>query len=378
MSNYRFKIILLLVAAIGVSWQATPVSAYYSYGARAVGMGNAFTGMTNDASIFYWNPGGLVVLPGWVVELQYGRDAMYAEDVKSTMESMKRWNDEGDISESKLVGGMKELASKDWLFRGGDAMSFVMANRHMAMFFNQQQVYYAQYDRSNLSTEQAPGEADEWRYSLPGVDLQEYGVTFTMLGGDSGFSMGISGKYVRAKTFYSTPEFTKITDADLDSMIDLVESGDSSTVSRWSWDAGIIMVFGPNRLGISGRNIKRYTIGVTEDASLSIKPEYRIGYAFQPTKRFVVCMDYSIGKERDLLGNRIDGRELATGFEGTFGNKGWLVLRGGVSMPMEGDAPMVLSMGSGLVFDTAIFDVGYAFDRNHDTRKLWFGLRFMF
>ncbi|MGB3975468.1 MAG: conjugal transfer protein TraF [bacterium] len=378
MQNIKLQIILLQVVILMVSWNALPVSAYYSYGARAVGMGNAFTGMTNDASIFYWNPGALVVLPGWVVELQYGRDALYAEDVKATMESMKRWHEEGEGSESKLARGMKELASKDWLFRGGEAMSFVIANNHMAMFFNQQQIYYAQYDRSNLAAEQSSGETDEWRYSLPGVDLQEYGVSFTMLGGDSGFSMGVSGKYIRAKTFYSSPLFTEITNVDLDDMIELVESGDTTTVSRWSWDAGIVMVFGPNRLGISGRNLNRYSIEVTEDTSITIKPEYRIGYAFQPTDRFVFCMDYSIGKERDLLGNRLNAKELATGFEGFFGAKRRLVLRGGVSMPMEGDAPMVLSVGSGLVFDTAIFDVGYAFDRDHDSRKLWFGLRFMF
>jgi hypothetical protein len=372
----RNILLLLFIGAI-----ACPASGYYSYGARAVGMGTAFTGMTNDASIFYWNPGGLVVLPGWMVELQYGRDAVYADDVRDTMESMKQWYDEGGESDERLAEGMRKLESKNWLFRGGDAMSFVIANQHMAMFFNQQQIYYVQPDDSEHQMEQIPaGGSDEgdWRYRLSGIDLREYGMSFTILGGESGFSLGVSGKYIHAEAYHSTPDFTRIDAADPDTLADLVESGESESSSRWSLDAGIIMAFGPNRLGISARNIKKYTIDIGEDASVTIKPEYRIGYVFQPAERFVFAMDYSIGKEHDLLGNRLDGKELAAGFEGVFGRKKWLFLRGGVSMPLEGDAPMILSLGSGLAFESAVFDVGYAFDRNRDSDKLWFGLRFTF
>lgn len=372
----RNMLLLLVIAAI-----SCPVSGYYSYGARAVGMGSAFTGMTNDASIFYWNPGGLVVLPGWTVELQYGRDALYADDVRETMGSMKNWYDEGGESDERLVEGKRKLESKDWLFRGGDAMSFIIANQHMAMFFNQQQIYYVQHDDSEYQMEQIPagGSNDgDWRYRLSGIDLREYGLSFTILGGESGFSLGVSGKYIHAEAYHSTPEFTLIDATDPDTLADLIEAGESESSSRWSLDAGMIMVFGPNRLGISARNIKKYAISIGENASVTVKPEYRIGYVFQPAERFVFTMDYSIGKEYDLMGNRLEGKELATGFEGVFGKKKWLFVRGGVSMPLEGDAPMILSLGSGLAFESAVFDVGYAFDRNRDSDKLWFGLRFTF
>jgi hypothetical protein len=68
-----------------------PISAFYSYGARSVGMGGAFTGMANDASVFYWNPGGLTLLPGWVIEMQYGQDSVYAEGARNSIDSMNKW-----------------------------------------------------------------------------------------------------------------------------------------------------------------------------------------------------------------------------------------------------------------------------------------------
>jgi hypothetical protein len=46
------------VAQAGMSWLAIPV------GARAAGMGNAFTAMANDASSVFWNPAGLAYTTG--------------------------------------------------------------------------------------------------------------------------------------------------------------------------------------------------------------------------------------------------------------------------------------------------------------------------
>ncbi len=140
----------------------------------------------------------------------------------------------------------------------------------------------------------------------------------------------------------------------------------------------MVAVFGTSRLGISARNIRKYEIEIDEFTKISIKPEYRAGYTYQPTDRFHFGLDYSLGKEYDLLGNSIDGSELAVGFEGLFGEKKWLILRSGVSMPLEGDAPMIIALGTGLSFDSGVLDFGYAFDMDRDSSKLWGGLRFMF
>ncbi len=57
MKRYGPNLIWLSVLMMTIICPAL-VDAYYSYGARATGMGGAFTGMSGDASIFYWNPGG--------------------------------------------------------------------------------------------------------------------------------------------------------------------------------------------------------------------------------------------------------------------------------------------------------------------------------
>ena len=377
--NNRLKLVsALLLTMLGF---VPEVQGYYSYGARATGLGGAFTGMGGDASIFYWNPGGLGILPGWVVEMQYGDDAMFADDVRSTIDSLNDWYYQGESGLESLNKGMAKLAGKDWLFRGGTAMSFIAANPKMALFFNQSQIYYMQHDPTGTDPDVDPTGRDSdgnWRYALSGIQIREYGVTIPLLGNAQSFMLAVSGKYIDATAYESTPDFQTITSAEPDDLMDWIEDGDSIKVSEWGIDAGIMMVFGTNRLGFSARNIRKYEIEIDDTTVLTIKPEYRVGYSYQPTDRFRFGLDYSIGKEYDLLGRSTDGSEICTGFEGIFGEKKWLILRGGASMPLEGDAPMIISLGTGLAFDSGIIDIGYAFDMERDSTKLWGGLRFVF
>jgi hypothetical protein len=356
---------------------------YYSYGARAVAMGGAYTGLANDGSLFYWNPGSLSGVRGWVIEMQYGQDNLFADDVRSIMDSMKNWYDQGDLGRDDLQRGMTRLSEKDWLYRGGDTMSFIIAHRSMSMFFNQQQIYYIQHSEDDFDLSDDPsstgsGSENNLHYELSGIDLKEYGITFSLMGGDGGFSLGLTGKYIRATGYHSIRNFRDISSAQPDYLKDMIEKGDRESGSSWGMDAGIIMTFGTSRFGITGRNIRKYSIDVSENVSIVIKPEYRIGYAYQPGEHFVFSVDYTTGKEYDILGNNLDGREMAAGFEGVFGQKKWLILRSGISMPLDGDAPMVISLGTGLSFDSGILDIGYAFDQKRDSQKLWFGLKFMF
>ncbi len=377
MKNRRLKIYFTVLIVLTALSPVT-VQGYYSYGARAVGMGGAYTGLANDGSLFYWNPGGLASLRGWVIELQYGQDDMFAENVRPVMDSMNNWFEQGEAGSDSFNNGLMRLADKDWLFRGGDAMSFIVAHRTTAMFFNQKQIYYIQnYD--NTADEQSDYSVEsDLLYELSGIDLKEYGVTFTILGGDEGFSLGLSGKYIRATGYHSIRDFRDIHSAQPDFLKDMVEKGARESNSFWGLDAGIMMHFGTSRFGITGRNIRKYSIDITDDVTIHVRPEYRMGYAYQPTEKFVFSLDYTSGKEHDILGNKLDGRELASGFEGLFGESKWLILRGGISMPLEGDAPMIISLGTGLSFESGVLDIGYAFDQNRESRKLWFGLRFMF
>ncbi|MBX2992455.1 MAG: PorV/PorQ family protein [Bacteroidetes bacterium] len=67
MNRYSVRVILLAVsiASSGISQPVTKVGTTAAkflsipVGSRAIGMGGAFTGIANDASAMYWNPGGI-------------------------------------------------------------------------------------------------------------------------------------------------------------------------------------------------------------------------------------------------------------------------------------------------------------------------------
>lgn len=362
----------LLIATLMVLILSGPVQAYFSYGARSTGMGGAYTAMANDASAVYWNPGNLGFINGWTIEMQIGQDGLFAEDVRDTMEFLRTNTDSSQYDSGEFDDAISDLSGKDWLVRGGDTLSLVIANQYTAFHFTQYNLFYGQ-------PEIIEGSDIFHRYEFSGIEIKEYGVTFTLVGGSSGFSIGVTGKYIDADVYHWSPAFWEIPSTDPGDLYDELEDrGRTASDSSWGLDAGLAMSFGSSRLGFTARNIIGFEIEIDEQTRIEIEPEYRLGYAFQPSDRFVLSMDYSIDKEVDLLGNKLEGSELATGFEAAFGQKHWLLLRGGVSMPMDGDASMIFSVGAGLNFKQGILDVGYAFDQERDSEKLWGGVRFTF
>lgn len=340
--------------------------ASFSYGARATGMGGAFTGLADDGSVVYWNPGSLSLLSGWVVELQYGSDSVFAEDTRDYIDYLR---DSVNGQGSTLPDSVSKISDKDWLIKGGDSISLVIGNRTSAFHFRQYDMMYMQ-----------PGDDEELTdYELTGIQIKEYGLTFCLAGGTGGFSIGVTGKYIDADVYHAKPALWQIPSSDAGDLFDyLKDNGSEASDDLWGLDAGLSMVFGTSRLGFTARNIIDYEIEIDEDTKIKVEPEYRLGYAYMPARQFVLSVDYSIGKEKDLLGNDLEGSELATGFEAGFGDQQWLILRGGVSMPFESDAPMIFSIGGGLNFQKAILDIGYATDQDQDSEKLWGGLRFYF
>ncbi|MCD4655660.1 conjugal transfer protein TraF [bacterium] len=367
---YYLKNLIVPTILLLIMFCLTPVSdAYFSYGARATGMGGAFTAMADDGSLIYWNPGSLALINGWIIEMQYGSDGEFAEDTRETMDFLRDWVDDGS-SDLGDVAGYASFSEKDWLVRGGDTISLVIANKASAFHFCQYNLFYLQHNDD---------EETSLQYEMTGIEIKEYGVTFSIAGGSGSFALGVTAKYVDADAYHATPAFWEIPSTDPGDLFDhLKRVGSRSSDNNWGMDAGIMMNFGTSRVGFTARNILKYDIEIDENTKVEVKPEYRMGYAYKPSDRFVFSMDYSIGKETDLLGNDLDGSELATGFEVVFGEKEWLILRGGVSLPFEGDAPMIFTVGGGLNFQHAILDVGYAMDQDRDTEKIWTGLRFMF
>lgn len=78
--TYIFLILLLLLPLSLYSQDAGTTSASFlklGAGARAVGMGSAFTGLSDDVSAIYWNPAGLGFIRRWELSLNYQK--LYAD-----------------------------------------------------------------------------------------------------------------------------------------------------------------------------------------------------------------------------------------------------------------------------------------------------------
>ncbi len=57
-------------------------------------------------------------------------------------------------------------------------------------------------------------ENGEWRYELSGIEIREYGLTIPLFGTSESFTLSVSGKYINASVYHSTPDYLTIPSAE--------------------------------------------------------------------------------------------------------------------------------------------------------------------
>ncbi len=363
-------VIILGISAVLMSCFCFPVSADFSYGARAAAMGGAYVALADDASGVYWNPAAAAMILDWSVGLEYGSELEVAEDVQNTLDIFAGMSP-GDMPEEDLAAFLKNVDGFSWMARGGDRMGFAIANMKTSLTINGYQVYYVEPEVD----EDVPGDS-MWRFT--GIDVQEYGINYAWMNPERTFSMGLNAKYIDLKGYNGTAGMWDLDSYDAGDMVDYVENGSITNESDWGVDVGLLFFYAQSRFGITGKNLNSYSLKFEDGTEFKIKPEYRVGYAYMPTNRFTYSLDYSFNKNRTPLGESLDGSEVAMGFEGIFGESRWLILRGGASMEVSGDTPLLFSGGMGLKFTNVIFDFAYVTDADQDSEKLWGGIRIFF
>jgi len=112
---------LLLLAGVAASAQAQSeaggISTLFAPGARADGMGRAFTAVANDANAIWWNPGGLAFARGHDISLTYSQLVPgLADDVNwsypSYVQHVEGWGGLG-FSMAYLNYGKSEATDED-------------------------------------------------------------------------------------------------------------------------------------------------------------------------------------------------------------------------------------------------------------------------
>ncbi|MBN1549821.1 hypothetical protein JW979_00040, partial [bacterium] len=121
-----------------------------------------------------------------------------------------------------------------------------------------------------------------------------------------------------------------------------------------------------------------YEVEIDELTKLKCKPEYRIGYAFIPSDRFVFAIDYTLSKTRDPFGRSLNEKTIAAGFESHLGTKKLLTFRAGSSFSLEGKLPLLFSTGISFNISKIVLDCAYMTDMDGESRGMWAGLRTSF
>ncbi len=379
------RIVVFLMLMFVVFAAPERLNAYFSYDARAAGMGGAFSAVVDDASGVYWNPAGLALIPAWSITMTLGQGWTVGDNVQDTLERIHDMNPASDPTAdySKLIKDLNKLNEFSWIHRGGNTFGFCAAHQNGALSIMGYDVFYVQpvVDTTNIDPDTSLPTSiqnNSTQLELSGYSFQEYGLSYAWLSMTKAFAFGITAKYVDIKGYDSLHSIWGLDSVQADDLFDVLDSAPDYTESEWGLDAGMLIRGAANRLSIVVRNLRKYTIDISDDVSLEVKPEYRIGYAFVPNDRFIFAVDYSLSKNRDPFGNKLDGKDISMGFEGKFGEKKHVILRGGATIEPGGDMPVVYSGGFGLEFKYAKFDISYSTDQDGETKSVLTGMRFSF
>ncbi|MFH1218883.1 MAG: PorV/PorQ family protein [Candidatus Eisenbacteria bacterium] len=116
----KSRFLLVVAVAIGVMVSSSPAICADSHaapflrmgvGARALGMGGAFTAIADDATAAYWNPAGLVKIEN--IEATFMYAANMAVDRQINYFAYAQWLGVGGLGVSWLNAGMGDMPRRD-------------------------------------------------------------------------------------------------------------------------------------------------------------------------------------------------------------------------------------------------------------------------
>jgi hypothetical protein len=315
------KTLIIVLSLLLVTLSLTPALAVQKYGAKAYGMGGAFTALADDASAIYWNPAGLVQsgLVGTQFSVGLKPDSDLMEGVQDVMDA--------EIATARLEA-MNGLESGSVNLNGMVTGNFKSVG--LGVIFDNNFDYNSD---SQIATNKAIGEG---ALSF-GMQLMEPPLNIGALSIGANLK-GIYGQYDRADTD-PTNDF-------------------SSTAKGYGLDVGALAkVTDMVNIGVNIRNMTSSLDWDEEDSALedslprtiSVGTALKLPYPLGAT----VALDiekpeegediYHVGLEKNLLFNALS-------------------LRAGMYEPISGDGDRVVTGGLGL--NLAAFHLNAAMDSN--------------
>lgn len=336
---------LIFMAAVLPAGRAAADTAQMYLGARAIGLGGAYTALADDITAFYWNPAAVSRAP-------YVRAGVFwGEGFQDRDEMVHRLRSQMPGAGSSLTG------DRAW----GFATGLTVLGVAVARFTHTRSVLDGAVVRSQgLRTWEV---AATLLQSLPPDELV----------------VGINLRYIKAAAFSDAQAASSIP-ADERTRHDLVDRavrGEGREESEPGLDLGV--VYRPNRwlrLGLAARNLNRPTFHTESDEALSLEPHARVGVAIRIAPELVVAADADVtGREHPMEAG--GWRELAMGVEKSWKDETWTVRAGWRSeLTDAGLGRPGFSAGIGFSVGGLSLDVAGMTSTRRRLGVLWLGVAF--
>jgi len=314
-------------------------------GARAGGLGGAFTAVADDATAFYWNPAGVARRP-------FVRVGFFGGD------TFQDWGETVNHLRSEVPGEGSELdAGRVW----GLSTAFTVLGVAVSRFTHTSSVPDGDLVRSRgLETWDI---AASFVHSLIAEEL--------IIGGNL--------RYVRGTAYSSIVPAADIP-TDERNVRDLAARAVGST-GRTETDPGVDLgvIYQPAdwiRLGLTARNINQPTFHTADGESVYLERHGRAGVALFLPRDFLVAVDVDVNS-RERSAAEGGWREIATGVEKSWADRRF-VLRGGVRAELSdgGARRPGFSVGCGVDVAGVVLDFTAIIASQRKLGAVLFGISF--
>jgi len=316
-------------------------------GARATGLGGAFTAVANDATAFYWNPAGVSQGPFFRVGVFGGSS----------------YRDRGQLVEQLGSG------------RPGGAGSNLDGDRAVGISagFTVFGVAVTRFRHTGSALEDAV-------LSHRGLEIWDVAASFAQSLPIDDLVVGFNLHYLRgtARTGEEPAGAVPISEQNVSDLVNRAVRFEGKTESEPGVDLGV--QYRPRdwiHLGLSARNLNRPTFHTDGGEAISLAPQARLGVAFDLAGLFLLAADFDLS-EREGAIEQNDWRELAAGVEKSW-KEGALTLRGGLRSELGGGtfgAPGI-SGGIAVKLGAVLAEVGAMTATRRRSASLWLGVTFV-
>ena len=287
-----------VVLLLAVSAGSVHAQVFETVGTRALGMGGAFVAVADDATANYWNPAGLInVISSAVVEVQ-------RIDTRLDPDPIRRAGTQDLTTLVSLASqtlGLSYYRLRSW------QVGRVVGN---------------QVDGPNTA-------------SLTSLVTQHAGMTVVQRLG-SGVTVATVAKAVRGTVAVASGDGG----VPVGALFDQTSELNGRSTIRFDLDVGVMIDVGAVRVGLVGRNLREPEFAVSDDATVTLRRQFRAGLAVRATGSLVVAVDADLGTTDSVAGLR---RAIAVGAEQRLGR---LVVRAGGRVNVEDDdSTPVASLG---------------------------------